>query len=227
MHLNPWGSAVLKINQLSRWITDFWRWLAEGKIVLMCILVLIAVATLGIVTWHSETSIRVAGYVLQFIGMIFAIRGLLGVRAYFGQPLLRQLFLDWLKRFPKWKRDAVIGSSRVVMVGHGSLIVRGGVWSPDNPDQPIEKRIEGILNNLEQIRKAQRAHDGAIEELRDRHEEHKKNVKQENKNMEKKIRSDLEYLHTSDIITSLVGLIWLTVGISMSTMALELSKWIQ
>lgn len=131
-----------------------------------------------------------------------------------------------MKRFPNWKRNAVIGS-RAVLVGVGSLKARGEIWSPDNPDQPIEKRIEGILNNLEQIRKTQRAHDNSIEELRNRHEDHKKNVEQENKNMKKKIRSDLEYLHTNDIIISLVGLIWLTVGNSMSTMALELSKWIQ
>nr|ADT71689.1 hypothetical methyl-accepting chemotaxis protein [uncultured organism] len=74
----------------------------------MGLLVIVAAALLGFVTWHSEASIRIAGYILQFIGMVFAIRGLLGIRTHFGQPLLRRLLLDWVKRFPKWKRNIVI-----------------------------------------------------------------------------------------------------------------------
>ena len=215
----------MKLNRLFRWITDIWHWLAEGKIVFMCILVLIAAGTLGLVVWRSETSIRSAGYVLQVLGMIFAIRGLLGIRAHFGQPLLRQLFVNWLKRFPKWKKNFIVGAG-AAQAAVPRMKARGEVWTPDNQDQPIEKRIEGIVKNLERIRKEQGEHTKSIEELRDSHEEHKKKVAEDNKNMEVKIRSDLESLHTSDLITSLVGLVWLTAGISMSTMAPELSKWI-
>lgn len=216
----------MKLDRLFTWITDIWHWLAEVKIVFMCIIVLVAAVTLGLVMWRSETSIRSAGYVLQVIGMIFAIRGLLGIRAHFGQPLLRQLFVDWLKRFPKWNRSFVLRAGAGVYATTG-MKARFELWTPDNPDQPIEKRIEGIVNNLERIRKEQGEHAKSIEELRDSHEDHKKKMAKENKNMEEKIRSDLESLHTSDLITSLVGLIWLTAGISMSTMAPELFKWVQ
>lgn len=218
--------ALLKLNRLFRWIADISHWLAEGKIVFMGTLVLVAVVTLGIVTWRSELSLRLTGYVLQVIGMIMAIRGLLSIRAHFGQPFLRQLFVNWLKRVPKWKKSVVVdaGAGHVAMMG---MKARAEVWTPDNPDQPIENRIKGLIKNLEGIRKEQGEHSESIEALRDSYEKNKKKVMEESKNMEEKIRSDLESLHTSDIITSLVGLIWLTVGISMSTMAPELYKWLQ
>lgn len=214
---------LLKINRLLRWLTDIWCWLAEGKIVIMCILVLVAVIALGLFIWNSETSIRSAGYALQVLGMIFAVRGLLGIRTHFGQPLLRKLFVDWLKRFPRWKRRFVLDADPGVFAVVG-MKTRGEVWTPDNPEQPIEKRIDGIVKNLERIRKEQSEHYKSIEALRDSYQEHKKKVAKESKKMEEKIRSDLESLHTSDLITSLVGLVWLTIGISMSTMAPELFK---
>ncbi len=57
------------------------------------------------------------------------------------------------------------------------------------------------------------------DELRDSHEDHKRQVAAAQNNMKEKIRSDLESLHMSDLMKSLVGLIWLTVGITMSTLA--------
>ena len=201
------------------------RWLAEAKLVFMGGFVVLAATLFGFVTWHSEESIRLAGYALQLIGMIFAIRGLLGVREHFGQPLLRQLVFKWVKRFPRWKRNVVIaaGAGHLTMAG---MKARAEVWTPDDPEKPIEQRIDGILRNLDRIREEQRKHAHSIDELKDSHEEHKKQVAEEQNNMKEKIRSDLESLHTSDLITSLVGLVWLTVGITMSTLAPELSEWL-
>ena len=215
----------LSIHQLQLWIKSVWHWLAEGKLIFMCILVIASAIILGFVTWSSEVSIRSAGYVLQFIGMLFAIRGLLGIRAHFGQPLLRELFFNWLKRFPKWKRNVVIG----VGAGHMGLAgmkARVEVWSPDDPSLPIDERIEKIINNLDRIKIEQGAHAKLIDDLKDSHEEHKKKTKEQTRKIEENIRTELESLHTSDLIISLVGLVWLTAGITMSTMSQELYKWL-
>ncbi len=215
----------MSIHRLRQWFVEIWHWLAEGKLVFMCLLVIAAAVMLGFVTWRSEVSIRWAGYALQFIGMIFAIRGLLSIRAYFGQPLLRKLLFSWFKRFPKWKKDVVIGSG-AILVGVGSLKARAESWNQDDPDKPIEQRIDGIIKNIERIRTEQREHVKSIDELKDSHEKHKKMITEKTKKMEEDIRSDLETLHTNDLITSLVGLVWLTAGITMSTVAHELYQWL-
>lgn len=215
----------MNIRRLRQWLLENWRWLAEGKIIFLCLLVIAAVIALSVFTWRSEFSIRLAGYILQLIGMIFAIRGLLSVRAHFGQPLLRKLFLEWLKRFPKWKRDTVIGLGAADMASL-SMKARAEVWTVDNPGYQVEKRIEGIVQNLERIRNEQREHASSIDILKDDHEKQMKMVSEQTKKLEKDIRSDLESLHTSDLITSLVGLVWLTVGITMSTLAPQIYEWI-
>jgi len=58
------------------------------------------------------------------------------------------------------------------------------------------------------------------------HEQHKNKVAEQTKRLEEDIRYELETLHTSDLLTSLIGLVWLTVGITMSTMAPELYHWL-
>jgi hypothetical protein len=189
--------------------------------VFVFLLVVATAVILGFVTWHSEVSIRSAGYALQLIGMIFAISGLLGIRTHFRQPLLRELLFSWFKRFPKWKRSVVISAGTVHATSAG-MRARVEVWTPDDPSQPIEKRIENICKNLERIREEQREHAKLIDEVRDSHKEHKKKITEDSKKMVEEIRSDLEALHTSDLLNSLVGLLWLTIGITMSTMAPEL-----
>ncbi|RAM00170.1 hypothetical protein DO021_20460 [Desulfobacter hydrogenophilus] len=44
---------------------------------------------------------------------------------------------------------------------------------------------------------------------------------------EEDIKSDLESLHTDDILPSLVGLLWVTFGIAFSTMPQEIIKTIE
>ena len=216
----------MSIQRLRLWVLEIWRWLAEGEIVFMCLLVIASAIALVFCTWRSEVSIRLAGYVLQLIGMIFAIRGLLSIRTHFGQTLLRKIFLNWLKRFPKWKRNVVLelNSANIASAGMKS---GAEVWTPDNSEQSVEKRIEGIVKNLERIRTVQHEHTNSIDELKQSHEEHKKKVAEQAKKIENEIHSELELLHTGDLITSVVGLVWLTVGITMSTMTPEIYQWLK
>lgn len=216
----------LMIKRVWQWIVRLQHWLAEAKAIFLCLLVILAAIFFGFVTWSSETSIKSAGYGLQIIGMIFAIRGLLSIRAHFDQPLLRTIFIDWLKRFPKWRQDVAIDVGTAEMTAAG-MKARGEVWAPDNPENSIEKRVEALVKNLDRVRKDQREQSEHIDNLQDSHEKHKKEVAAQSKKIEEDIRSDLESLHTKDIVVSLVGLVWLTVGISLSTMAPELYLWLR
>jgi len=200
--------------------------MAEARLVLMGIFVLLAAILIGFVTWHSEESIRIAGYGLQLIGMIFAIRGLLGIREHFGQPLLRGLFIKWIKRFPRWKRKGFTADGNGLVAPVASMAGRMEGWTPDDPEKLIEQRIEGIIRNQIIIQNRLRKHAISLDELKDSHEKHKNKVAEEQKNMKKQIQSNLESLHTNNLLTSLIGLLWLTVGITMSTLAPELSKWL-
>ncbi|MGH9438614.1 MAG: hypothetical protein ACRD22_12165 [Terriglobia bacterium] len=217
---------MFKNSRLAQWIKALGIWIYEAKLALLWLLVIAVAVYLGCIVWHREVAIRVAGYSLQLLGMILTINSLLRIRIYFGRPDLRTLFVIWIKNFPKWKR-------RYISVADGGHFnVKLGVaaaaksWTPDNPDQSLEKRIEGILRNLNRINEIQNGHAMKISTLQAALEEHRLITAEETHNSEKRMRSDLESLHMSDWTISLIGLIWLTVGITMSTMAPELYQWL-
>jgi len=216
----------MNFKRAKNWLKEICSWAAEARLVFLCCLVLFPALIFALLVCPSEQSIRTSGFVLQILGMVLAIRGLLKIRTYFRQPPLTRLFVKWLHRFPKWKKDTVIGlkTGNLVMVGEK---VRVEVWTPDNTQDPMEKRIDGIIKNLERIKAEQRKISEQIDKQEKNQEKNQKEQEQSREKMENQIQSDLESLHTDDIIVSFIGLLWLTVGISMSTMSQELSKLFQ
>lgn len=199
-----------------------WHWLKETYVTCMCIAVIVAAFCISL-TWRSEASIRTVGWALQVLGMILAIRGLLKIRTHFGQPSFWKIFSKWLKRFPKFKKKTVIepGITDTVSV---SDKVEATVWSPDDPNLLIESRIHRLVNNLERLREKQDKLENDVEELRIKLGSYQRNFTEDIKKQAERILSDSEKLHTNDIDLSIVGLLWLTIGISMSTMAPEVYK---
>jgi len=217
----------LNPNRLVRWIREILSWLAEGKIVVMFVLIPVSTVFFIISMSYSEISIIISGLLLQILGMIFTIKGLFGIRAYFKEPLLLDLFIKWLNKFPKLKNNYTIHAGAGRITASVSLKATGEVWSPDNKGQSIDKRIEYIYRNFERIRNRLVEHDKSIENIIEIQKLYKKTVAEEKKKMEDKFQSDLKSLHTSDLIPSLVGLIWLMIGITMSTLAPELAGWLK
>lgn len=164
---------------------------------------------------------------LQIIGMVFAIRGLLNIRAHFDQPTLKKLSIAWLYRFPRWNKKAI-----KIDVGDGICLVTGmdarlEVWTPDNPEYSLKRRIDGVVKNQERLKEEQKNISEQIDELQGNQKKYQKEQEVATVNMENQIRADFESIHTDDIVVSLIGLAWLAFGISMSTMSQELSRIFQ
>lgn len=215
----------MKLKRMANWLVKVWQWVAEGKIVFIGLLVIFIAIALCFYPWCSETSIRLAGCALQLLGVIFAIRGLLKMRVHFGQPPLLQNFIDWWKRFPKWKKTIVISAGSAA-TSLGGLSARLEVWTPDKPDHSIEKRFAGLLNNVNRLKTIQDEHTDSIARIEANLDRYKKEAVDNNKKTEDRIKKELELLHTSDFLSSLIGLVWLAVGVFLSTMAPELFKLI-
>jgi hypothetical protein len=101
------------------------------------------------------------------------------------------------------------------------------VWAPDKPENLIVNRITAIVRNMERLKTGQRKNSEKVDELQQIQEKHQKEQEQSRVKMENQIQSDIESIHTNDIFISLIGLVWLTFGIFMSTMSQELAKILQ
>ena len=203
------------MSRLIRYLGAVLAWFWQSKLLFQSVFIIGCVLSYSYLTGPTETSVINGGYILQLLGMLMAIRGLLLVRRYFGHPPLADLARLWCREFPTWNRNLILKP------GAGCYSLKGGranieVWSPDRPDQPIEQRVESILSNLERLREFQRTSTQRIDEIDEKHQRRHTEHEETLARLGDAIRTDLEAIHTDDILQSLVGLVWVVVGIAIT-----------
>jgi hypothetical protein len=157
--------------------------------------------------------------------MFIAIFGLLQIRAHFGQSSLWSQFKRWLQGLLWWKKEPVIGDLNATM-GITKMTAQGQLSCADDPDKSEAERINILVKNLDLLRQVQGLHARLIEELKGSHEDQKKESENQRLKLKTKFQKALEISHTSDLFLSFVGLVWLTVGIILSTLSVEICQWI-
>ncbi|WP_282754747.1 hypothetical protein [Desulfuromonas thiophila] len=213
-------------HDLFKYFREILNWLFDARLGFLCCFVLILAFLTSFYTWPSEKSIRTTGYVLQLLGMIFAIRGVLKIREHFGQPTIKCMLSSWLSKFPKWRKHGYFEAPSVhigVTVGTGSI----EVWAPDNPNDPVEKRLEAVLHNINSLKENQRNHFAKVLKIEKEHKKFKEDQIEKIESVKSELITELEQAHTNDILVSLVGLIWLTFGITLSTLPYEIFQLIK
>ncbi|MBW6508829.1 MAG: hypothetical protein K0A94_04700 [Desulfuromonadales bacterium] len=215
-----------KIKSYFNYLREIYIWLLDARLGFVFVLVLIFAILMPVYVCQSEESIRISGYILQLLGMILAIRGVLKIREYFMQPKLMFMIGSWLKNFPKWRKQGLVESPSV----HVSTKIRTGnlyVLSTDNPDLSLEKRFEAVLKNQEILKINQRHTDHQVYKIIEEHLKVKDDVEESTETIKEYLNIKLEETHTDGILVSLIGLIWLTFGITLSTFSYEISELIK
>lgn len=216
----------LFFTKLAGWLRRLIEWVSEAKIVLFGFLSVAVALYLALVFWRTESAIRCTGYTLQFLGMVLAIRGLISIRQFFGKPSIRSTVCDWFKRFPLWKKGFQ-GDLQANSISVSSARASMEIWNNDDPSLNLEQRLEAIVRNQERLREEQRKHENMILLISDNLEHHKNKTESEYIDVSKNLNMRLESLHTSELTASLVGLFFLTVGITLGTLSLEISNWLK
>ncbi len=213
-------------TKLMGWLQRLWEWIAEAKFVLLGFLLVFIALAFSLIFLRTESAIRSTGYALQLLGMILAIRGVVGIRQFFGKPSIKSVVIDWFKRFPKWKNDQRIelqGAFHSVSGSTASL----EVWANDDPSLTVEQRLNAIVRNQERLRKEQRQQEKSLISINESLEDHKKKTEAEYNRVTREFHTRLELLHTNELTLSLVGLVFLTIGITLGTLSPEIFSWLQ
>lgn len=212
--------------KLTGWCRRLREWVAEAKISLFGLMFVTVALVLSLAVLRTESAIRCTGYVLQLVGMVLAIRGLVGIRQFFGQPSIWSTVADWFRRFPMWKKDV-----RIDLQG-GAVSVSGGrasleIWAKDDASLTVEQRLDAIARNQERLREEQRQQEKSLISISDNLEDHKKKTEAEYNRVSREFNTRLESLHTSELTLSLVGLVFLTIGITLGTLSPEIAGWLK
>jgi hypothetical protein len=111
--------------------------------------VIIAAATYA--WWDArESSIRLAGLMLQLIGVGSVLCGIIKTRKFFNLPPLNACVRDWWRRRPWGKRSGIAGGVDLT-VGATLITGRATVLPEVFADAAVEARVEAVEKHLEAL----------------------------------------------------------------------------
>ena len=143
----------------------------------------------------------------------------------FGHPSLFTLAKDWLKLFPKFGGRIRLGSSNIQatsMTGNA----RGHVWM-NAKDDSNEARINAIEINLKSVNERLCEAQNQIDQCERKMEQDVKEEQDARIKADREILDKIEVIETGGIHISAMGVVWLFVGVIMSSMPAELSTLIK
>jgi hypothetical protein len=215
------------VKRVVVWLKALFHWcLAEFRLVWLALLVLGAAGFITFRTGGNEILIRYTGLALQWLGLLTVVDGIRKTRKLFGRPGPLQLLREKASRFPRWRRDAFIYAGTGAMtISGGSATARG--WHKVDPAAPIQEQVDALTRNVENMNERlihiQKESDA---ELR----KHSESLRQEQQVREKgdnKLRQLMEAAETGGLDISLIGLIFLFIGLLLSTASPEISQWVR
>ena len=138
------------MKALFAWLTAVLRWLAEIRSLWLAMTVVAVAVVVSFWPCASETQIRIAGLVLQCLGLATVAVGVHQTRRLFGRPDSFTLLRGWLTRFPRWRRNVSLEAS-VALSGVSAVGAVGYVWSPVDPSAPLEARLQAVISNVDHL----------------------------------------------------------------------------
>lgn len=209
---------------MRRWLTwseNLLHWLlVEPWLLWTTVLVLVAVYYL-----RSEPAFRIAGGLFQLFGVGVVAWGIHETRVLFGRPSILTRSRQWFGRIPPFPRqtNVIMGGANLTLesvFGSGHL----SVWNNAGPDDPAEKRITALEKNQNELRtQIDRLRSDNDKQFREQTEKFETEVTIRDKEIAE-LRTKLEVTETGGLHLSAYGVVWIFIGVIMSTLSPELAR---
>ena len=171
----------------------------------------------------TDLQIRLTAMALEWLGIGTVAYGIRETRQLFGRPGLLRLLRDWISRFPRWKRQVILGagSGSISLSGSG----RGYVWTPMDPNAPVESQLKALAQNVERLNeRIVHLQNEIDQELRKQSEAlHQEQATRAKGDEELHLR--LESAETGGLHITFMGLLWLLLGVFLATLSSEIAQW--
>jgi hypothetical protein len=163
---------------------------------------------------------------MDMLGLFTVAWGVAETRKQFGHPSLFKVGIALLRRFPAFNRSITLAASASCQANSSSS-ARGyqTYGAGENPN--VESRLAAIEKNIsainERIDATQREMDTEFRNV-------KTSLSQESQNRasaDQAISKQLEVTATGGVHISLMGVVWLFIGVVLTNASQEIANWLQ
>jgi len=204
------------------WLGRLIRWIAKPRLLWPCLSVPIACAFPLILSSAAEPLVRMTGLFLQLLGILTVVYGIERTRNFFGRPSLVQSAAAWLAEFPSIRGGT---PTRIEVSNAGSVLVSGrlSVRHRAGPNANLEDRVRVLEGNVEGLENSRDELQGQLDQANQRLDRELAEERQDRGLQIKALGAQLETSQTGDLGVSLIGAIWLMMGLVLSTSSDEIA----
>lgn len=175
------------------------------------IVIIPSLLILGFSEEIGRETIELCGGIMQVVGTVYGVMLFVKIRDSLSFPSLKDLFVDWINRFPRWRKDVRVLAGATV--ASTSLVSgKASIWSHDDSSLSVEERIKRIIRNQDELRKSLEDAELTISSLRI---ELISKIESQDGNFQseiKQVTSILESIHMEDFLWALTGLLFILAG---------------
>lgn len=199
------------------------RWLFhEPRHFWLCASVCAAAIAVVLRQGGAEPVVRLVGLVLQLLGIVTVVWGIVETREFFGMQSPLKLLLQWLSRFPLRRRTIAVAVGEAVEASD-ALSARGHTSWPIDPTALLEQRVSALERNLslvqERISTFQAEFDRTAQALKDQ----LRFEQQYRLALSHELHSQLKTYGTGGLHISAIGAAWVFFGTVFGTASIEIS----
>lgn len=212
------------MRKLLAWLKAILHWLVEWR--LFCLGSFVVAAPVGFIVFvcAGEAVIRIAGMVLQLLGIGTVAWGIHITRKEFGHSSVFTVWRKRLNRFPAFGDNGATGSANITLPlmtvsGRGYSSVSAGT----NPT--IDARIQALEENLKLVNDRVSHTQNEMDQGFRKQTDVLKQEQQIRSDEDQHIRAKMELTNTGGLHISAMGALWLAIGVIMSSIPSELAVW--
>jgi len=207
------------------WSKRIFSWLWDAKYLWLALIIILGPSSYALfVPEITESRIRLAGLFLQLCGVLTVLFGILDLRKRFDHPSLLAMCKHWLMSFPPYHLPKRTANLNVELGGY--VLTAGGVTMTHRagPNATLEDRVRVLESNVDRLEHLSTELQLQVnQENRERGQELLSERQSRVRELEG-VRSFLETTQTSGVYLSLIGLVWVFVGLIMSTASIEIAQ---
>ena len=207
------------------WLGRLIRWIAKPRLLWLCLSVPIACSLPLILFSASEPIVRMMGLFLQLLGILNVVYGIERTRNFFGRPSLFRSAAAWLAEFPSLRGGT---PTRIEASSAGATLVSGrlSVRHRAGPNANLEDRVRVLESNVEGLENSRDEFQVQLDQANQRMDRELAEERQDRGLQIEALGAKLETSQTGDLGVSLVGAIWLMMGLLLSTASQEIAAYL-
>ena len=173
-----------------------------------------------------ESHVRLAGLVLQLLGLATVAFGLRQTRKLFGRPSMRKTAALWLRNL---RASFVRPTHQVITPGtaHMAFVANpAGVSVGRNPARTLEQKVAALEEEMDAVKQKLAKYRETLKESIDDLADQLQTESVQRHYGDSEIKEKLETMAVGGIHLEFVGLIWLFVGVICSGFPQEVAAWL-